>query len=438
MASKLDELRQRLADLKAQGRKLQKEAEALEAKDERSEAEDAKLESLEGKLKAVAFDVEQAVESEAKEAERVKRASMFEPIHVSPAVSSGDNPQERQDGGFKNLADFAQSVHKAVMFSRGLSSDFDPRLRAAPTSPHMETGTDEGYMVPPEFRAQIWELVFAEDDLLGRVDMEPTNSNSVELITDTSTPWGATGIQAKWRNEDTQMTETKLTTDPRQVRLHELYAFATASDAMLEDAPRLQDRLLRKAPLAIRWKANDAIIYGTGVGQPLGYFNSGALVSVAKEGSQVADTIVTENVAKMYSRLLPGGISRALWIANSDTLPQLMVMTISNQPIWTPPNAGLANAPGGLLLGRPVLLSEHAKTVGDKGDIQLIDPMGYYAANKRSGIKFDSSMHLYFDFGMQAFRWTFRIGGQPYLSAPVSPANGSSTKSHFVTLDERA
>ncbi|MHA1572153.1 MAG: phage major capsid protein, partial [Alphaproteobacteria bacterium] len=248
----------------------------------------------------------------------------------------------------------------------------------------------------------------------------------------------ATGIQAKWRAEASQMTATKLVTEPRQVRLHELYAFATATDSLIEDAPRLQDRLMRKAPQAIRYKIDEAIINGTGVGQPQGYFNSAALISVAKEGSQAADTIVTNNIAKMYSRLLSSGLSRAFWLVNSDVLPQLMTLVIGNQPIWTPPNAGLRDAPGGFLLGRPVVFSEHAKTLGDKGDIQLLDLMGYYAANKRSGIKFDSSMHLFFDYGMQAFRWTFRFGGQPYLSAPVAPANGANTKSHFVTLDERA
>ena len=39
---------------------------------------------------------------------------------------------------------------------------------------------------------------------------------------------------------------------------------------------------------------------------------------------------------------------------------------------------------------------------------------------------------------LRAFRWIFRVGGQPVLSAPVSPAKGSATKSHFVVLDDRA
>ncbi len=47
------------------------------------------------------------------------------------------------------------------------------------------------------------------------------------------------------------------------------------------------------------------------------------------------------------------------------------------------------------------------------------------------------SMHLWFDQGATAFRWTFRIGGQPWLSAPISRKNGSNTLSHFVALQTR-
>src|SRR5690606_26490522 len=117
------------------------------------------------------------------------------------------------------------------------------------------------------------------------------------------------------------------------------------------------------------------IMWGNGVGQPLGYMNSGALVEVAKESTQSAGTVVAENVANMYARMLGDGISRAVWFVNSDVLPQLFTMTLGNQPIWTPPATGFANAPGGFLFGRPIVPTEHCETVGTKGDIQFVDPM---------------------------------------------------------------
>ena len=189
--------------------------------------------------------------------------------------------------------------------------------------------------------------------------------------------------------------------------------------------------------LALGLLVDDAIIDGDGVGKPLGYMRSGALVTVNKEAGQAADTLVAANVAKMYARMLGDGIGRSHWRINSDVLPQLMTMTLGTEPIWMPPTSSFQDAPGGYLFGRPVRMSEHSATIGDLGDIALIDPKGYFGLTKEGGVKFASSIHLYFDYGTQAFRWTIRFGGQPHLKAPVSPAKGASTKSHFVTLEAR-
>jgi HK97 family phage major capsid protein len=114
-------------------------------------------------------------------------------------------------------------------------------------------------------------------------------------------------------------------------------------------------------------------------------------------------------------------------------------MTLGNQAIWFPPNSTIQNAPtGGYLLGRPVVPLENCQTVGDQGDIQFVNPKGYYAAKKGLAPEYAESMHLFFDYGLKAFRWTFRLGGQPYLSAAISPAKGSSTRAHVVVLDARA
>lgn len=429
MPTDIKQLRQRQHDLKAEGRGL---LETLKAENrDPTEDEETKLSDIEAKIEANAAELEKA--EKALERERTMA------LPGSPRVSGGERVIDQSEtAGFESMADFASAVQDAC--HPGGMNRPDDRLmsmyQAAPTNYHRESGSQDGYMVPPAYRDQIWDLVFNDEDLVNMVDAEPTSSNQVEMLADESTPWGASGVQANWRSEGAQMTPSRLETEGRSTKLHELYAFVLATEELLADAPRLNDRLTRKAAQAIRWKASNAIIYGTGVGQPLGYFASGALVEVAKEASQSADTVVAKNVAKMYSRVLNAG--RAMWLANSDILPELMTMQIGNQPIWTPPNAGFQNAPGGMLLGRPVMLTEHAKTLGDKGDIQLVDPMGYYAATKRGGLGFNSSIHLYFDYGIQAFRWTFRFGGQPYLSAPVSPANGSNTKSHFVVLAERA
>lgn len=347
-----------------------------------------------------------------------------------------DRVEDDPNLGFNDMADFATAV-KAGSIPGG---DFDERLRVvgAPTNFHRETSSSDGYMVPPAIREEVWNLMFQQEGILTSVNPEPTESNSVQLYADESTPWGSSGVQANWASEGAQFSPSRLTTEARNVQLHKLYAFVLATEELVADASRLNARLTTQAAEAIAWKADDSLVNGDGVGKPLGWMNSGALVTVAKEGSQSADTITAQNVTKMYARMLQQGTQGAFWLTNQSTLPQLQTMTIGDQPIWTPPSTGLRNAPGGLLLGLPIRFSEHTEQLGDLGDIQLVSPRGYYATIKSGGVQFAASMHLYFDYDIEAFRWTFRMGGQPYLQAPVSAAKGSNTYSHFITLAERA
>lgn len=344
--------------------------------------------------------------------------------------------------GFKSLTEFAVCVRDAT--APGGASFMDPRLKqAAPTNFHTGGGdAGEGFSLPPEYRDSVFEVMEQVDELGPLVDEERTSKRRVEMLANEETPWGSDGVQANWRSEGSQMSASKLDDESRSVVLHEIYAFVLATEELLSDAPRLEGRMTRRVGQALAWKKNQALIYGTGAGQPLGWFNSPALITVAKEGSQAADTIQAENILKMLSRLavIPG--DTPLWITNRNAIPELATMTIGDQPVWLPGNGMAGNPYQGFLAGLPVLFSEHAKTLGDKGDLHLVSPRGYYSIVRDGGPDMQSSIHLYFDYNIKAFRWTTRFGGQPHLSAPINAptAGGGSnnSKSHFVTLAERA
>lgn len=348
-----------------------------------------------------------------------------------PAVPR--NPAPSNDG-FASLGEFAQAVRFANPMAGG---DFrvDERL-SAPSNVHTEQGDAAGsFLVPAEFREEIVDLVFGDSDaIMNLISPMPTSKNRVQGLGDETTPWGTNGVKAYWRSEADQMTASKLDLTPRETPLNEVYAFVNASEELLEDAPRLTTYLQRKAPAAIRWKAVEAFMWGDGVGKPQGWMTSNALVSVPKESGQAADTIVAANVSKMFSRAI--NPANCVWIANPDTLPQLMVLeSASGQPLWQP---NFSVAPGGMLLGRPIYWSDHADTLGDLGDLQFVNPNGYEAFRKQNGVSFAESIHLFFDYNVRAFRWIFRIGGQPVLSAPITPDKSIATRSHFVAIAARA
>lgn len=207
--------------------------------------------------------------------------------------------------------------------------------------------------------------------------------------------------------------------------------------------------LSAKAGEKMTFKINDEIVNGTGSqGQMLGVLTSPCLVTVSKESGQAADTLVSANVLKMYARMPDMVRRRAVWLINQDIEPQLLSINLEFRSgagagiaagvSGLVPDGGLRYDPtNGTLMGRPIIATEACQTIGDKGDIILAYLPGYFAPYKAGGVKEAMSMHLWFDQGVTAYRWSFRVGGQPWLSAPIGRAKGSNTLSHFVTLEAR-
>jgi HK97 family phage major capsid protein len=183
------------------------------------------------------------------------------------------------------------------------------------------------------------------------------------------------------------------------------------------------------------------IIQGVGAGEPLGILNAVSLVSVAKEAGQDADTILAENIQKIYSRMYAPCRRNAVWLINQDIEAQLNGMTIGvgvgGVPVYMPPG-GLSAAPYGTLMGRPVVPTQACETLGDKGDIIFVDLSQYLTAVKAGNIRADVSMHLWFDYDTLAYRFIIRIAGQPWWASYITPRDSSNYLSWAVTLDERA
>lgn len=366
-----------------------------------------------------------------------------QPAGQQPATAYRNprDPVVAQQGGFRDFGEFAVAVCRG---SRRANASIDPRLVFdAPTSYGNEgVGADGGFAVPPAFKAEIMELIEDEENLLARTDQLTTGSNNLTLPTDETTPWQTSGgIQAYWEGEGNQLTQSKPDLKSNTHRLKKLTALVPMTEELLEDASAMDSYLRRKVPSKMDFKITNAIINGTGSGQPLGFRNSGALIQVAKESGQTADTVVYENIVKMWSRMYGPSRRNAIWLINQDIEPQLDTMsfegTSSSVPVYLPPG-GVADAPYGRLKGRPVIPTQAAKTLGDEGDIMLVDLKQYMSLIKTGGMRSDVSMHLYFDYDMMAFRFILRIDGQPYLSAPIDPLNGTSTLSPFVSLAARA
>lgn len=350
------------------------------------------------------------------------------PIPAQPIAAAGT-------GGFRNFGDYAL----AVAYGSRKGGDVDKRLLNAAASTYSQegVGADGGFAVPPDFRADLMRRIFEEDALLARCDLQTSGSNVFSAPVDETTPWGTGGVKAYWESEAAAITQSKPSLREVSVRLHKLASLVPVTEEMLDDAGSIDGYLRSKMPEAIDWSASYAIAWGTGAGQPLGFMRSGALVTVAAESAQTADTIVAANVLNMYARMPVRSRRTAVWLIHPDAEPQLPQLKIGDTPVYMPPG-GMTGAPYGTLLGRPVIPHQVCETVGDLGDVMFVDLMQYLAVRKTGGIRLQTSMHLWFDQDLMAFKATLRLAGQPWWSAAISQRDGSNSMSPFVTLAARA
>ena len=365
------------------------------------------------------------------------QSAFVEPV-ADAYISVTENADKDEKRGFKSFGDFMSSVHQAALPNMRP----DPRLAATPSLYAGEsTGADGGFLVPPEFSKEIFTLSLTEDSLLPLTDTAEISSNSMVIPKDETTPWGTNGIRAYWQGESSAATGTKPVLGAMALRLKKLMALVPASDEMLEDSTMLTSYLPNKIADSIRWKTNEALLFGTGGPVPFGAFSGNAVITQAKDTGQATKTLTATNLANMIARLPPASFGRAVWLINNDVLPALFTLTLGNYPIYFPmgnqQTGAIQTSPYGTLLGRPVIVTQHANTFSSQGDVLLADMSYVQTITKAGGFRTDTSMHIYFDADATAFRTVFRLDAQPKITAAISPAKGANSLSPFVQLAAR-
>lgn len=402
--------------------------------------ENKPLPDLDNLLSLVKKSVSEALDEQTKQINKAARA-----------IVTGGEPRndDQKKNGFKSFHEFVKSV-KGMSSAPGRQPIVDERLlvKAAPGTYSAEgSGGDGGFLIPPDFRESIMRAVFDEPDIIARTNRISTGRNAVQMVVDESTPWGTGGVRVYWLAEAAQKPQSKPKLNKVMIELDKLAALVPVTDELLEDAPMIESLIRDRVGEQMRFQAAFAIVQGSGVGQPLGILNSPALVSVAKETSQVADTVVALNIVKMWARMYAPWRRNAVWIANQDIEPQLQLLMKVGKLDTGAADTGWGIGPlfysdgngAPTLNGRPVIFTQAAQTLGDKGDIMLTDLSQYMTLLKGGGaVKEDVSIHLWFDYDITAFRFVMRMGGQPWIASPIASRSGSTTYSAFVTLDERA
>lgn len=210
--------------------------------------------------------------------------------------------------------------------------------------------------------------------------------------------------------------------------------FVDISNELREDGQGFEGQLDRAMRTSIGYGMDHYFINGNAAAQPRGILEDPALISVAKETGQTKKTITWLNIAKMYARIYPAGRQRAVWLANSDTLPELMGLTIGTDSAYSPV---LTESNGQFyMLGRPVLFNSHMPVLGQANDIMLVD-LSQYAVGIRRGLTLEKSIIPGWTRDLTSFRALLRFDGMGTWNEPITLKNGN-TLSWAVGLAERA
>jgi HK97 family phage major capsid protein len=377
-----------------------------------------------------------AARSEVLSALRAKAEQRAPITPAAPVVTDVQNREEQKP--WASFTEFSRAVKRAA------DGVLDPRLaaqRGVATGMGIGQDSDGGFLVPEQYAQGIVTRAFDGGAILSRVNRIPVSGNQyhMNLVDETSratgSRWG--GIRGFWMGENDSPTASK--PKIRRATLDvtkKLGVLAYVSEEQLEDAPATDAMLTQAFTEEVTFLTEQAIWEGTGAGQPLGITNSSALVTVAAEGAQTADTFNAQNAVKMNARLWSRSQANAAWFIQQQLLAQLPLMTIGQQPVYLPPT-GLAGAsPFGTLLGKPVFVVEYASAIGDVGDVVLAD-FSQYALGDKARSAIARSMHVRFVQGEEAFRLVYRVDGLPMWNAALTPFKSSDTVSPFVTLAAR-
>jgi HK97 family phage major capsid protein len=440
--SRIKKVHDELAALRRDGQEI---VAGAEKDGNRGLSTDELLKLSEFKAQREALQVELAALTDLQEQERSAPAAPMgneDSAMQSAQRRGGEQPVE----AFGSFGEMLQATYRAAQPDEGI----DRRLFAAATGMNEAVGSEGGFLVTRDTSATIRERTYTTGQILSRVSRLPLSgrSNGIKVIgvdeTSRADGYRFGGIRAYWTAEAGTKTYSQPKFRELDLKLKKLAAVVPVTDELLEDAVALEAWIMSHLPDELRFKAEDAILSGSGSGAPLGILTAaatttGPFITVDPESGQTSG-ITWGNILAMWSRLYAPSRANAVWLIDQTVETALYTMYLpvgtGGVPVLQPANV----AAGQLyptLLGRPVIPVEFNQQLGTRGDIVLVDLSQYLWIDK-GDVQSASSIHVRFLNDETVFRFVWRVDGQPEWASPLTPKNGGPTLAPAVLLGTRS
>jgi len=384
-----------------------------------------------------------------------ERSAMLMALEQRMAETAPEAPAPTGKGGFKSLGNMLQSIYTTTFRAR-----HDPRLKVATgdLAPQdgkagwategkdlLESiGASGGFLVFPEHLTRLFQMEPLERLFRQRATVLPMRARvmQVPVLDQTGAPAAGSsyygGALAKWTEEATEKGESQPKFRQMQLTAHKLVVYTEASDELLADSAIPLESLIQKLFRdTIMNEEEYAFMLGSGAGQPLGVITAntstgtGPTIVVPRA---VAGQISIEDVFDIVERFQ--GRS-PIWIAHQSAMRQILGLNgpaASGNPNYVWIGNGRDQMPT-TLMGWPVFFVENAQTLGTMGDIGLYD-LSKYLVGDRQMVTIDASKHFQFQNDITSWRAVHRVDGRPWLSAPITYRDGTTTVSPFVILGD--
>jgi HK97 family phage major capsid protein len=342
------------------------------------------------------------------------------------------------DNEFENSADY----FKTIWHNTDRTPEIQTKLSRIRNAFSSNVPSEGGFLIPENLRSELLRVALETAVVRPRARVVPMESlrvpfPAIDSTSNASSVFG--GVIGYWTEEGGALTDSSPSFGRIVLEAKKLTAYTEVPNELISDsAISFQAFIDDIFPQALAFYEDLAFFNGTGAGEPLGFLRADAEIQVTKESGQLADTIVWENIVKMYSRMLPSSLGRAVWITSPGTFVELATMALSvgtgGSAIWLTNGVG---QPPMSILGRPVIVSEKAPVLGDAGDIGFYD-FDFYLVGDRQVMTASSSEHFKFKNDQTAYRIIERVDGRPWLNSAITPQNSGDTLSPFVQIAARA
>ncbi len=369
---------------------------------------------------------------------------MKDDAKAKPATAAAINGLHNREGDapFAGPSDYLRSVVHAARRPEAV----DPRLLNLRAAQNVGVGADGGWAVPENVSTALLEASMTGGEVLSRVTQRPiTVGNTLKetVVKEEARTSGSRngGLRSYWVGEGQAITESQAKLRQVELSLKKIAVAVPFTEEQLEDGPQMESFVNEQVPEELRFGMESGIWGGNGTGQPLGFMNTGAVISVAIEAAQTianTNTHIWKNAAKMFSRMPAGMLPGAAWFINQEMWASILtaVAGTGGFPMFTAPGQ-LAQFPNGALYGKPIVPVEYASAEGTVGDIVFANFADYLFATK-GGVRSATSMHVEFLADKQVMKFVQRCDGQPRTRVPITPLNGTNTVSPYIALAARS